>query len=533
MVGIRDRTARATVRFLGMAGTAALAVVLLACDAEAHEPGATDLAAVTTIVDELAVAEDPRRELAELPAEARQAVIDYLKLETTETSGGGGPTTPIDAPDHCERQVSGYVARNAYGRELWTYQSITEWCWADGLITTAPVFTISAEIHVPLWEFAGHIERRESGGQGEAEHADVAEGLFRLCPEAPDDCIQDERVRVDKWQDGDGGYGAETSGIDYSPDRSSAWASPAFYLAFLVYIPLAVTPLIAGRVMRRNSPRGSGAWGLGVVATALGVLVALHVAVFVVYTGVFSIGSLVGSGSTSVSATTSVTQVEVVDVPIEETAVVPVETTPAAQSAGPVPAAGPPQSPPRPETCDDQEAGLTARNLFGHPVWSYRSTTWWCWDGVEITDEPNVSGWHTSHAPFWNLIEAERDRSSGGQGHWDHTDFTRIEFELCLPLLGCVQRDYQWLEKTQNSDGTAFVEESPYQDSYPGALLWLIGPLVVALTLLVTGRVLRRGAARGALAWGFGVSATSLGLLMLTLLVITGMFLVAASHVVV
>jgi len=62
------------------------------------------------------------------------------------------------------------------------------------------------------------------------------------------------------------------------------------------------------------------------------------------------------------------------------------------------------------------------------------------------------------------------------------------------------------------------------------ALFSLIGPLVVALTLLVTGRVLRQGAERGELAWGFGVSATSLGLLMLTLLVVTGLFFVAASH---
>lgn len=543
MVGLRDRTADIARRFLGLAGTALLAGVLLACGAEAHEPGATDLAAVTAIVDRLAASDDSRREFAGLPAETRQAVIDYLKLEKTESSGGGGPTTPIDAPENCERQASGYVARNAHGRVLWTYESITGWCWADGLITTTPVFTLSAEVHAPLWEFAGHIERHESGGQDQAEHSDVAEGLFRLCPESPDDCVQDESVQVKKWRDGDGGYGSETSDIDHSPDRSGPWTSPGYFLAFLVYIPLAATPLIAGRLMRRKSPRGSAAWGLGVVATALGVLVALYVAVLVVYTGIFSIGALFGSDSTSVSMTTSVERVEVMEVPIEETMVAPVETPAVGEQPGNSAAAGgrsggaaPPSSSvgpaPRPDECTDQEVRLTARNLFGQPVWSYRSGTWWCWDGVEITDEPNVSGWHTSHVQFWNLLAEESDSSSGGQGRWQHTDSSSLTFQLCVPLLGCTQRDHQWLQKSQNADGTSTVDDLPHQDSYPGALFSLIGPLVVALTLLITGRVLRRGAQRGALAWGLGVSATSLGFLMLTLLVVTGLFFVAVSHTV-
>ena len=527
MVGMGDRTSRAAQCFLGLASATVLAFALLACGAEAHERGATGLAEVSAAVDELTASDDPRREFVELPADTRQAVVDYLKLEKTESSGGGGPTTPIDAPENCERQASGYVARNAHGRELWTYESITEWCWADGLITTAPVFTISAEVHAPLWEFAGNTEREESGGQGEAEHADVAEGLFRLCPEAPGDCVQDESVRVEKWQDGNGGYGAETSGIDHSPDRSSPWASAGYFLSFLVYVPLAATPLIAGRVMRRVSPRGSDVWGLGVLASALGVLVALYVVALAVFAGIFSLGSLFGSESTSVSTTTSVERIEAVQVPVEQTSVIPVETP--AASAQPSPA----EPPAPPDECGDQEVGLTAHNLFGQPLWTYWSSTWWCWDGIEITNEPNVSAWHTAHVQFWNPVEEDSGSSSGGQGHWDHTDFARMTFELCVPLLGCTQRGHQWLEKTQTSDGNAFVADLPYQDSYPAALSSLLGPLIVALTLLITGRVLRRGTQRGALAWGFGVVATSAGSLMFVLIIVTSLFFVSASHSVV
>lgn len=529
-------------RLLSGVGVLLMATALLACGADGREPGATDPASVTAIVDRLAASEDPRREFSDLPTEIRQAVVDYLKLDKTESSGGGDPTTPINAPDNCERQVSGYVAHNAQGRELWTYESITEWCWADGIITTTPIFTVNTEIHAPLWEFVGQVERQESGGQGQAEHSDVAEGRFKLCPEAPDDCVQDESVRVEKWQDGDGGYGSETSDIDHSPGRSGPWTSPGYYLAFLVYIPLAATPLIAARVMRRNSPRGSAAWGLGVIATALGVLVTLNVVLLVVYAGIFSIGSLFGPNSTSVSMTTSVERVEVMEVPVEETMVAPVETAAASEQPGgsevnraqlgdatPPSSSGGPE--PRSEECSDNEVRLTARNLFGQPVWSYRSRTWWCWDGVEITNEPNISAWTLSQGQFWNLVD-DTTEEYGGQGEWTHSDTAAVTFELCIPLLGCTQHDNQLLQKSQHADGTSAVDDLPDQDSYPMALFSLIGPLIVALTLLVTGRVLRRGAEPGALAWGFGVGATSLGLLTLALLVVTGLFFVAASHTV-
>ena len=535
MIGRDGRAARAALAFLGLAGAAALAAVLLACGAETHEPGATDVATVS-VVDRLAASDDPRRELAELPSETRQAVIDYLQVEETETSGGGGPTTPVDAREECVRYAAGYVARNAHGRDLWTYRSQTEWCWADGLITTVPIFTISAEVHAPLWEFAGHVERQETGGHGEASHSDTAEGLFRLCPETPDDCVQDEYVRLVKSQDGIGGYGSETSDIDRSP-ASTSWEAPLnLVYSLLVYVPLAAAPLIAGRIMRRGSPRGSDAWGLGVIASALGVLVSLYVVLVWVYVGIFSLGSLFGSGSASMSTTMSVERVEVIEVPVAETAVVPVETPAAGGQPGGVaaaPAGSSAEPAPRGDECGDHEVVLRARNLFGQSLWSYESGTWWCWDGVEITNEPRVSTWPMSRVRFWNLVEAKISSVSGGQGHWKHTDSTRIEFQLCIPLLGCVQRDYQWLEKSQSSDGTSVVDELVSQDSYPAALSSLIAPLVAALTLLITGRVLRRGAQRGALAWGFGVIVTSAGSLLLLLIVITSLFFVSASHSVV
>ena len=508
----------------------ALAALLLACGPQAHEPGATDLATVSAIVDQLAASNDPRREFSELPSETRQAVVEYLQVEKTENAGISGPATPIGAPARCERQESGYVARNAHGRDLWTYLSSTEWCWADGQITTTPIFAISAEVHAPLWEFAGNTEREESGRQGEVSHSDAAEGHFQLCPEGPDDCVQDEYVRVTKSQDGRGGSSANMWTIDRSRERRYGSLSQRYLPPLLVFIPLTATPLIAGWIMRRRSARGSESWGLGVITTALGVLVAGYAVLWTTAWVSLSIGSLFGSGSTSVSTTRSIEWVEVTDIPIEQTAVVPIETPAAgAQPGDATPAAGPAESPPRPDECGDQEVALTARNLFGQSLWSYRSGTWWCWDGAEITDEPRVSTWTLSRGPFWNLVDENTDES-GGRGGWTHTDTVYLTFELCVPLLGCTQQDYQWLQKSQNADGTSAVDDLPRQDLYPAALFSLIGPLVVALTLLVVGRILRRGSQAGALAWGFGVIATSAGSLMLVLIVVTSLFFLSASH---
>ena len=199
---------------VGGIGAFLLVTVLLACGADGHEPGTTDMASVTAIVDRLAVSDDPRREFSELAGATRQAVVDYLKLDEIESSASGGPTTPIDAPDNCERQVSGYMARNAHGRALWTYESITEWCWADGIISTTPVFTINAEIQAPLWDFAGHVERQESGGRGEAEHTDVAEGLFKLCRET---LTTASRTKAFESKNG----GTATAGTAPRPRRST------------------------------------------------------------------------------------------------------------------------------------------------------------------------------------------------------------------------------------------------------------------------------------------------------------------------
>ncbi len=284
MIGVRPLHMRELCRSLGLAGAALVAALVLACGAEAHEPGATDLATVSAVVDRLVASDDPRRGFSELPSETRQAVTDYLAVEQTASAGLSGPPAPTDAPQGCERQAAGYTARNAHGRDLWTYLSSTEWCWADGLISAVPVVTTGVEVHAPLWEFAGHIRQHETGGQGEASHSDWTRGVFQLCPANLNECVQEEEVLLVKWQHGDGGYEFDIEPFVPIPSPYELETTPAEAespLAGIVYTLLIVVPICAaafsvGWVVRRSGARGSLAWGLGVIVTAWGASVALE-----------------------------------------------------------------------------------------------------------------------------------------------------------------------------------------------------------------------------------------------------------------
>lgn len=268
----------------------------------AQTPSADDLAIVVPVVHAMTESNNPRQVLAELPEDTRHLVTEYLKVDSLEPKGWGGPTTPHGSTESCQQHQTGYVGRNAYGRELWTFTSKTEWCWADGLITTVPVFTTSAEFFAPLWEFAGHMEERESGGKGEPLHFDEVDAIFQLCPENRTSCVQDVRLWVRKAQDGSSGSRSSqsgsgngvripessssfsvTEGIDsmghprLSPDLGAEWIEHPGSPVTEVSLPLLAGGglLGAGWILRWRSSRGNAAWALGTFSLVMGAVAAL------------------------------------------------------------------------------------------------------------------------------------------------------------------------------------------------------------------------------------------------------------------
>ena len=594
MVGSGGRAVRIARAFLGLTGMTALAALLLACGPQTHEPGATDLATVSAIVDQLAASDDPRREFSELPSETRQAVVEYLSVEKTASAGVSSPVTPIEASNGCERLLAGYAARNAYGRDLWTYASSTEWCWADGLISTVPVFTTSVEVHAPLWEFAGHVHQHESGGQGEASHFDATEGRFQLCPANHGECVQDAEILVVKWQDGDGEYGFEIAPIeDEDPyadevmtDETPPFVVIAYYL--LVIVPVCAAAFIAGWIVRRSGARGSLAWGLGVVATAWGASVALEyflrILIFEVLPPVTrgslllglyistleplpSIAAALGAGwimwkaAQRGSATWGLGVVGiafgtfsslkslvpgliflpaffaspgglVVETTVVETEEISVEEFDARAAA---------RDKFRIEdaTCERHRRGIEGRNLLGQRLWTFQSETRWCWNGYEVGKDPSisptVSAYGYAHVPFWSDGFPGNDTSlQDAELPWELSDRATGISRLCLPLLQCVQNEFAVIEKRQFSDGTSVADypglTDPEQMNPTPPALTLLPVLPMSATALVAGRVLLRRSRRGSATWGFGVLATGLGVLAPVLGIIVGVFFLTVGY---
>ena len=599
MVGMRFRRVRELGRLLCLAAVALLAAALLACGAEGHEPGATDLATVSAVVDRLAASEDPRRAFADFPAETRQAVIDYLTVEKTASAGLSGPPAPIAAPQGCHRQAAGYTARNAHGRDLWTYLSSTEWCWADGLISTVPAVTTGVEVHTPLWEFAGHIHQHETGGQGEASHSDWTLGVFQLCPANPDDCVHEEEILVAKWQHGDGGYDFDIEPIvpvpnPYELETTPAEAEPP--LVGIVYTLLIVVPICAaafsvGWVVRRSGARGSLVWSLGVVVTAWGASVALEhgLRILVFDAHVLPLSGLsvaylylpltesfppivaalgagwlmwkaAGRGSATWALGVAALAVGAVSV-VRAIAPVAVYLPAAIGSLGLAPvtevevetvvtdlpvevfeasSAYRDRVTVQDGTCGPHRRGIEGRNLIGQRLWTFRSETRWCWNGREVGADPSF--WPTvgvdmdTPVPFWRSNSGRDAYADDDDLPWELSDRATGVFFLCPPLLECVQNAYAAVEKRQFSDGTTTVDYPSLTDAsqrnplHPA--LGLLPSIVMGTAALVTGWVVLRRSRRGSAAWGVGVVATGLGVLVPVLVVIVGVFFLTSSYAV-
>ena len=591
MVGMRFRRVRELGRLLCLA-----AVALLACGAEGHEPGATDLATVSAVVDRLAASEDPRRAFADFPAETRQAVIDYLTVEKTASAGLSGPPAPIAAPQGCHRQAAGYTARNAHGRDLWTYLSSTEWCWADGLISTVPAVTTGVEVHTPLWEFAGHIHQHETGGQGEASHSDWTLGVFQLCPANPDDCVHEEEILVAKWQHGDGGYDFDIEPIvpvpnPYELETTPAEAEPP--LVGIVYTLLIVVPICAaafgvGWVVRRSGARGSLVWGLGVIVTAWGVAVALEYGLRALifesrlfgfaelsFIGLYfplayalpPVAAALGAGWVMWRAArrgSAIWGLGVVGLAFGAFSVLrglvsvliflpgslgsfggPVVTTEVVTEEIPVEvfdarAKARDQFRIEDGECERHKRGIEGRNLFGQKLWTLRSETRWCWNGTAVGEDPSISpvfnAYSDTHVPFWQSSFSANRSLHDWDRPWELSDRASETFYVCLPLLGCVQNEFAVIEKRQFSDGTAIVDypslTDPWQRNPVHPARTLLPLIVMSAAALVTGQVLLRRSRRESAAWGLGVIATGLGVLTPVLGVIVGAFFLTTSFTV-
>ena len=91
---------------------------------------------------------------------------------------------------------------------------------------------------------------------------------------------------------------------------------------------------------------------------------------------------------------------------------------------------------------------------FGGVVWKYISSTQWCWDGTQITDDPLFYRDFWTVYP-WEFVRHVSSNESGGQGDWVHRDYTKGHFRFCFQGdLGCPINNYPSLTKRQYGNGS-------------------------------------------------------------------------------
>ena len=279
--------------------------------------------------------------------------------------------------------------------------------------------------------------------------------------------------------------------------------------------PFAVAACGAGWFMWRAAPRGSAAWGAGVVSLAFGAVAAGRIFL----TMLAALAPFLGAWEGPRVETEVISR----DVSVEE-AVARSEARDRRRIENGV--------------CQAHHRGIDGRNVLGQPLWTFRSTTNWCWNGEEVGAHPSASPAHgaygDSHSPFWSSGFVANASVDDSDMPWELRDRANGIFVLCLPLLQCVQYEHPSIEKRQFSDGSTVV-------NYPSAhirsatsaapLALTLAPLLPVIVLpLVAGWALRRAARRGSVVWALGTIVGAYGALAALLTVIAALFFVTVSH---
>ena len=114
------------------------------------------------------------------------------------------------------------------------------------------------------------------------------------------------------------------------------------------------------------------------------------------------------------------------------------------------------------ETLSAAESGCSSHKYeargvspAGITLFTWSTTTDWCYDGSLITDAPFLMLEISSTALFWRFDGYRSNYEHGGEDEHSHKDFVQGAFSYCPPLTGCIQHLYPRISKQQLGDGNA------------------------------------------------------------------------------
>ena len=122
------------------------------------------------------------------------------RYESTETLTSTQPG--------CNSHRFEVIGESLAGNEVFSLDSITDWCYDGSTITRSPFFRTSVSTPTIFWSFGDYSGKHSSGGEGEWSHSDFVHAQFSYCPSIVR-CVQHAYPIVVKHQYRDGTATAE------------------------------------------------------------------------------------------------------------------------------------------------------------------------------------------------------------------------------------------------------------------------------------------------------------------------------------
>ena len=99
-------------------------------------------------------------------------------------------------------------------------------------------------------------------------------------------------------------------------------------------------------------------------------------------------------------------------------------------------------------------------------LYEYKSSTYWCWNGEEITIDPSWTVHPYEYQSFVKFVEHTNSLENGGKGDLTHFDYKRGHYKACLSALKliCPWNFYPWIEKQQYYDGDVWSRKENGQE---------------------------------------------------------------------
>jgi len=160
----------------------------------------------TELVEDLEESENPEKEFQKLSGKEQKKVLQYLSPEKTTVEINKPDQEPsISATSGCKEVTAEFVGTNGGGDELYTYNMEVNWCY-DGSTVSDTDRRRWGNTSALFWEFVGHQDSNERGGDGDVFYESTSTGHFRLCAGGNIGCAQHTYPTVEVLVRSDGSH---------------------------------------------------------------------------------------------------------------------------------------------------------------------------------------------------------------------------------------------------------------------------------------------------------------------------------------